>query len=63
MYKRLLVSKKEAILLEQILTKYLANNPIERLNVHILINHISGVKAQSLTNEDTLCGKSTHNQL
>ena len=63
MYKRLLVSEKEAILLEQILTKYLANNPIERLNVHILINHISGVKAQSLINEDTLCGKSTHNQL
>lgn len=57
MYKRLLVTEKEAILLEQILTNYLKTEPIESINVHILIKHICGVKAQSLVNEDIVCGK------
>lgn len=63
MYKRLLVTEKEAILLEQILTNYLKTQPIESINVHILIKHICGVKTQSLANEGIVCGKSTHNQL
>ena len=57
MYKRLLVTEKEAMLLEQILTNYLKTQPIESINVHILIKHINGVQAQSLVNEDVVCGK------
>jgi hypothetical protein len=57
MYKRLLVTEKEAILLEQILINYLKTKPIESINVHILIKHICGVQAQSLANEDIVCGK------
>lgn len=47
MYKRLLVTEKEAILLEQILINYLKTKPIESINVHILIKHICGVISKS----------------
>jgi len=47
MYKRLLVTEKEAILLEQILTNYLKTQPVESINVHILIKHICGVISKS----------------
>lgn len=63
MYKSILITQKEAILLEQILSDYLKNKPIDSINVHILIKHICGTKAQYDKNGAVVCGKSTHNQL
>lgn len=63
MYKSILITQKEAILLEQILSDYLKNKPMDNINIHILIRHICGTKAQYDRNGTIVCGKSTHNQL
>ena len=57
MYKSILITQKEAILLEQILSDYLKNKPIDSINVHILIKHICGPDTQSYSNEKVNCGK------
>jgi len=57
MYKSILITVKEAILLEQILSDYLKNEPIDSINVHILIKHICGPDTQSYSNEKVNCGK------
>ena len=62
MYKSILITEKESMLLEQILTDYLKSKPIESGNVHILIQHICGTKAQYDRNGEVVCGKSTTNQ-
>lgn len=63
MYKNILVSQKELILLEQILNDSIKNRPNDSKNIHILIRHICGKEAQSDTNKNTICGKSTTNQI
>lgn len=63
MYKSILITQKESILLEQILKDYLKNEPIDSINVHILIQHICGTKAQYDRNGNVVRGKSTINQL
>lgn len=63
MYKSILITVKEAILLEQILSDYLKNESTDSINVHILIKHICGTKAQYDRNGTLVCGESTHNQL
>lgn len=63
MYKSILITQKESMLLEQILKDYLKNEPINNINVHILIRHICGTKAQYNRNGEVVCGKSTINQL
>lgn len=63
MYNSILITVKEAILLEQILANYLKSNPVDSINVHILIKHICGTKAQYGRNETVVCGESTPNQL
>lgn len=63
MYKSILITQKESILLEQILKDYLKNEPIDSINVHILIQHICGTKAQYDRNGKVVCGESTINQL
>lgn len=57
MYKSILISKNEQILLKQILTEYIRNKPIDSINVHILIRHICGPDTQSYSNEKVNCGK------
>lgn len=57
MYKNILISEKEGVLLTQILKDSLPNRPNDSINIHILINHISGVKAQSQSNQKINCGK------
>jgi hypothetical protein len=63
MYKSILITAKETILLEQILANYLKSNPVDSINVHILIKHICGTKAQYDRNGTIICGESTPNQL
>ena len=63
MYKSILITVKEAIILEQILSDYLKNKPIDSINVHILIKHICGTKAQYDRNGTVVGGESTTNQL
>lgn len=57
MYKSILISEKESVLLTQILKDSLPNRPNDSINIHILINHICGVKAQSQSNQKINCGK------
>ena len=57
MYKSILISQKESILLEQILQDSLSNRPNDRVNIHILIRHISGLEAQTQPNQKVNCGK------
>ena len=57
MYKSILISQKESILLEQILQDSLSNRPNDRVNIHILIRHISGLEAQTQPNQKANCGK------
>ncbi len=57
MYKNILISEKEGVLLTQILKDSLPNRPNDSINIHILINHISGVKAQTQPNQKVNCGK------
>jgi hypothetical protein len=47
MYKSILISQKESILLEQILKDSLPNRPNDSINIHILINHICGSAIKS----------------
>jgi len=63
MYKNILVSQKELILLEQILNDSIKNRPNDSKNIHILIRHICGSDSQIQSNEYTSCGKSTINQI
>lgn len=63
MYKNILVSQKELILLEQILNDSIKNRPNDSKNIHILIRHICGQATQYNVNKDTICGKSTINQI
>lgn len=63
MYKNILVSQKELILLEQILNDSIKNRPNDSTNIHILIRHICGQTTQYNANKDTVCGKSTINQI
>jgi len=63
MYKNILISKNEQILLKTILTEYIQNSPINQTNIHILIRHICGSDSQIQSNEYTSCGKSTINQI
>lgn len=57
MYKSILISQKESILLEQILQDSLSNRPNDSINIHILIRHISGLEAQTQPNQKVNCGK------
>jgi len=57
MYKSILISQKESVLLEQILKDSLSNRPNDSINIHILIMHICGPDTQSYSNEKVSCGK------
>jgi hypothetical protein len=57
MYKSILISQKESILLEQILKDSLPNRPNDSINIHILIRHINGLEAQTQPNQKVNCGK------
>ncbi len=57
MYKSILISQKESVLLEQILKDSLLNRPNDSINIHILIRHINGLEAQTQPNEKVNCGK------
>ncbi len=48
MYKTILISKNEQILLKQILTEYLNKSPQDSINIHILIRHICGHNTQKV---------------
>ena len=56
-YKSILISQKESVLLEQILKDSLSNRPNDSINIHILIRHINGLEAQTQPNEKVNCGK------
>jgi hypothetical protein len=56
-YKSILISHKESVLLEQILKDSLSNRPNDSINIHILIRHICGPDTQSYSNEKVNCGK------
>ncbi|NDB59758.1 hypothetical protein EB001_15120 [bacterium] len=56
-YKSILISQKESVLLEQILKDSLSNRPNDSINIHILIRHICGPDTQSYSNEKVNCGK------
>lgn len=57
MYKSILISQKESVLLEQILKDSLPNRPNDSINIHILIRHINGLEAQTQPNQKVNCGK------
>lgn len=57
MYKSILISQKESVLLERILKDSLCNRPNDSINIHILIRHICGPDAQSYSNQKVNCGK------
>ena len=63
MYKSILISQKESVLLEQILRDSLPNRPNDSINIHILIRHINGLEAQTQPNQKVNCGKWTTNQI
>jgi hypothetical protein len=57
MYKSILISQKESVLLEQILRDSLPNRPNDSVNIHILIRHICGPNTQSNSNQKVNYGK------
>jgi hypothetical protein len=51
MYKSILLSQKESVLLTQILKDSLPNRPNDIINIHILIRHIDGLETQNQPNQ------------